>query len=77
MPSADRDTTSLVFVADKGAVLINCGGSPVAKLRRAGIDPLVLTPIIVTHLHAAWCARGDYGAERARRRAELPAAPTP
>ena len=36
IPSAVRDTTSIVVVVPDGAVLIDCGGSPVQKLRRAG-----------------------------------------
>jgi ribonuclease Z len=52
VPSATRDTTALVFVADEGALLIDCGGSPSAKLRRAGVDPLALTHVLITHLHA-------------------------
>ncbi len=52
IPTAARDTTSLVFVGRRGAVLVDCGGSPVARLRRAGVDPLVLTHVVITHLHA-------------------------
>ena len=51
IPSPARDTTSLVFVVDEGAVLVDCGGSPVQKLRRAAVDPLALGHVIVTHLH--------------------------
>ena len=39
VPSAVRDTTSIVFAATQGALLIDCGGSPIQKLRRAGVDP--------------------------------------
>lgn len=52
IPSADRDTTSLVFETEAGAALIDCGGSPVGRLRRLGIDPLALTHVMITHLHA-------------------------
>ncbi|HSF07517.1 MAG TPA: MBL fold metallo-hydrolase [Methylomirabilota bacterium] len=51
VPSATRDTTALVVVADEGALLIDCGGSPAAKLRRAGVDPLALTHVLITHIH--------------------------
>lgn len=51
VPSAERDTTSLVFVSRSGAVLVDCGGGPVHRLRRLGIDPLGLTHVILTHLH--------------------------
>src|SRR5262249_34594226 len=42
---------SIVVVAPTGAVLIDCGGSPVQKLRRAGIDPLALVAVVITHIH--------------------------
>lgn len=51
VPSAERDTTSLVFEDDAGLVLIDCGGSPVQRLRRLGLDPGRLTQVVVTHLH--------------------------
>ena len=51
MPSAQRDTTSLVFEAPAAMVLIDCGGSPVGRMRQAGLDPLGLTHVVVTHIH--------------------------
>ncbi len=51
IPSAVRDTTSIVVAAPEGAVLLDCGGSPVQKLRRAGVDPLALVAVVVTHIH--------------------------
>jgi len=51
VPSAVRDTTSIVVVASEGAVLIDCGGSPVQKLHRAGVEPQALAEIVITHIH--------------------------
>ncbi|MBI4629639.1 MAG: ribonuclease Z, partial [Candidatus Rokubacteria bacterium] len=51
IPSPARDTTALVFVVNEGALLVDCGGSPVRKLRRAGVDPLALAYVLITHLH--------------------------
>ncbi|MGH7276260.1 MAG: MBL fold metallo-hydrolase [Candidatus Rokuibacteriota bacterium] len=51
IPSPARDTTALVFAADEGAVLVDCGGSPVQKLARAGVDPLAVACVLVTHIH--------------------------
>jgi ribonuclease Z len=51
VPSAVRDTTSLVFMATAGAMLIDCGGSPIQKLRRAGVDPQALAAVVITHIH--------------------------
>ena len=49
--SATRDNTSLVFEAGGVAVLADCGGGAVHRLRRLGVDPLGLTHAVVTHLH--------------------------
>src|SRR5215467_7645306 len=51
VPSAARDTTSIVVAAPEGAVLIDCGGSPVQKLHRAGVEPQALAAIVITHIH--------------------------
>ena len=51
VPSAVRDTTSIVVVATDGAVLIDCGGSPIQKLRRAGVAPEALAAVVITHIH--------------------------
>ena len=37
VPSAVRDTTSIVVVVPEGSLLIDCGESPIQKLRRAGV----------------------------------------
>lgn len=51
VPTAARDTTALVARAGETTCLIDVGGSPVQKLRRAGVDPLALSAVIVTHTH--------------------------
>ncbi|MBI2878820.1 MAG: MBL fold metallo-hydrolase [Candidatus Rokubacteria bacterium] len=51
IPSPWRDTTALVFEVVPELVLVDCGGSPVQKLRRLGLDPLRLTRIVITHTH--------------------------
>jgi ribonuclease Z len=51
LATAARDNTSLVFEAGGAAVLIDCGGGAVHRLRRLGADPLALTHVILTHLH--------------------------
>lgn len=50
-PARDRDTTSLVFVGESDAVLVDCGGSPAQKLLLAGVDPLALSRVVITHIH--------------------------
>jgi ribonuclease Z len=51
LPSVRRDSTSLVFVGEEEAVLVDCGGSPVQKLLLAAVDPRRLSHVIITHLH--------------------------
>jgi ribonuclease Z len=51
IPSLARDTTSLVVVADEGAILLDCGGSPLQKLLLARVDPARLTHVVLTHMH--------------------------
>jgi ribonuclease Z len=52
LASAARDNTSLVVQTGEVAVLVDCVGSVVHRLRRVGVDPLALTHAVVTHLHA-------------------------
>ena len=51
VPSRHRDTTSLVFTGRGESVLVDCGGSPVQKLLRAGVEPATLSRVIITHIH--------------------------
>jgi len=52
LPSIRRDTTSLVFVGGDESVLVDCGGSPIQKLRLAAVDPASLAHVVITHIHA-------------------------
>jgi len=51
VPSRTRDTTALVVRAGGSLCLVDVGGSPVQKLRRAGVDPAALSAVVVTHTH--------------------------
>jgi ribonuclease Z len=51
VPGPARDTTSLAFVGSSEVILVDTGGSPVQKLRLAGIDPRGLSHVVVTHIH--------------------------
>jgi len=51
VPSAERDTTSLVVRAGGTVCLVDVGGSPVQKLRRLAVDPVDLAAVVVTHTH--------------------------
>ncbi|HEV8227889.1 MAG TPA: MBL fold metallo-hydrolase [Methylomirabilota bacterium] len=52
VPARERDTTSIVFVGDGDAVLVDCGGSPMQKLLLAGVAPEALGRVVITHIHA-------------------------
>jgi len=50
--SAERDNTSLLFVDDsQEKFLIDCPGSPVAKLAKLGFDYRQISNLILTHTH--------------------------
>jgi ribonuclease Z len=51
LASATRDNTSIVVQAGDAALLVDCAGSAVHRLHRLGMDPLLLTHVIVTHVH--------------------------
>jgi ribonuclease Z len=53
LPSADRANTSLALATGAGApvTLIDCGGDPFRSLLRAGINPMRVADIIITHAH--------------------------
>lgn len=51
IPSRDHENTHMAIVCRSRTVLIDCVGSVVVRLEQAGIDPLSLTDIILTHFH--------------------------
>jgi ribonuclease Z len=48
---AHRDNTALALRLGDAVVLVDCPGSPAVKLRRAGLDPLQLAAVVITHTH--------------------------
>lgn len=51
VPSPGRDNTALAFSSKDEAVLVDCPGSPYQKVLRAGLDPMRVSSLIVTHRH--------------------------
>ena len=51
IPSAARDNTALVFYSSDEVVLVDCSGSPYQKILKAGLDPMRVSSLIVTHRH--------------------------
>ncbi len=52
VPDAAHDTVSLVLHEPGAAILIECGGSPLHKLARLGINPEEIRAVVLTHRHA-------------------------
>jgi ribonuclease Z len=52
IPSAGRDNTALAFYSSDDIVLVDCSGSPYQKILKAGLDPMRVSALIVTHRHA-------------------------
>jgi len=52
IPTLQRDTTWLAFSGEKELLLVDCGGSPLQRLQRAGCDHNHLARILITHTHA-------------------------
>jgi ribonuclease Z len=51
IPSAVRDNTALAFYSAHEVVLVDCSGSPYQKVLRAGLDPMKVSAVVVTHRH--------------------------
>jgi ribonuclease Z len=52
VPDQDRENTHMVWEAPGGLLLIDAGGSTYQRLLRAGLDPLALRGVFLTHSHA-------------------------
>ncbi len=51
IPSPGRDNTALAFYSRDEVVLVDCPGSPYQKILKAGLDPMRVSSLIVTHRH--------------------------
>ena len=51
VPNASHENTYLVLQGQTGAVMIDCAGSPVARLEQAGVPHADVHDVIVTHVH--------------------------
>jgi ribonuclease Z len=51
IPSPARDNTALVFYSSDEVVLVDCSGSPYQKILKAGLDPMRVSSLVVTHRH--------------------------
>jgi ribonuclease Z len=51
VPDQDRENTHMVWESPEGLLLIDAGGSTYQRLLRAGLDPMRLQAIFLTHSH--------------------------
>lgn len=51
IPSSRRENTHLALRTERRTILIDCSGNPFIRLEQAGISPLQLTDLILTHFH--------------------------
>ncbi len=51
LPDADRGHTHMVWDGPGGPLLVDAGGCAYERLLRAGIDPQILSGVIITHSH--------------------------
>jgi ribonuclease Z len=51
VPDASHENTHFVAVCGQHTILVDCAGDPIARLRQAGVDPLSVSDIILTHFH--------------------------
>ena len=51
VPSEDHENTHMVLVGGERSVLIDCVSSPILRLEHAGVKPIDLTDLILTHFH--------------------------
>ncbi len=51
VPTPERDNAAFLLRTGGAAVLIDCPGSPLRKLAAAGVAPLEVSDIYITHVH--------------------------
>jgi ribonuclease Z len=52
VPDQDRENTHMIWEGPDGLLLIDAGGSTYQRILRAGLDPLRLRGVFLTHSHA-------------------------
>lgn len=51
IPDEKHENTHFAVVGERQILLVDTPGSPIVRLRSAGIDPIQVTKIILTHFH--------------------------
>ena len=52
VPTPERDNAAFLLKTGETSILVDCPGSPLRKLAAAGIKPLDVGSVFVTHVHA-------------------------
>lgn len=51
IPDVEHDNTHMAVIGNESVTLVDCGGSPILRLRQAGLDTDSVTDLIATHFH--------------------------
>lgn len=51
LPDAEHENTHMILVGEERTLLIDCVSNPIVRLERAGVNPLSVTDLILTHFH--------------------------
>jgi ribonuclease Z len=51
IPAENQENTHLALVGRERVLLIDCVSNPLIRLRQAGVEPAMLTDLILTHFH--------------------------
>lgn len=51
VPARNHHNTHFILEADEQMLMVDCVGNPVVRLREAGLDPLRITDLVLTHFH--------------------------
>jgi ribonuclease Z len=51
IPDEEHENTHLAVIGNHEALMIDCPGNPLVRLRQAGIDPDQITDLLLTHFH--------------------------
>jgi ribonuclease Z len=49
--SASQENAHIFFESEKHKILVDCPGNPISRMAKAGINPLEITDLIITHFH--------------------------
>jgi ribonuclease Z len=51
VPTREQENTHLLIQAGKRTILVDCPGNPIVRITESGVDPQLVTDIILTHFH--------------------------